>query len=211
MTIDDELGDLDALLGQRTPFGSTLVAPTAPLAPFSRAGTIAADNLLSKAVARLRAGEAEAAQRLMTRAASLAYDEHEGMWPGPAMAAHALFNVLADQSEFIADFEFDEAGREDESDEEPPVAVDVGIRSVRTELDESEAGALRVTVQEVTSEGDYYGIDREQARRMHDAVQAMPEVEHPRELPADASEEQRVEMVRACCRVAVLLSDAFDE
>lgn len=209
MAIDGEPDEFNALLEQRTPYGSHPDAPTAPLAPFSQASMDAAQNLLIKATSRLQTGEPEAAERLMTHAASLAYDEHERMWPGPTMAAHMLFAVLSEQSEFIADFE--DGDLDYELGEESPLAVDLGIRIVRRELDELEAAALRRAVEDVTSDGDFYGIDREQARRMLDVVQAMPESEHARDLPADASESRRVEVIRACCRVAVLLVDAFDE
>lgn len=63
----------------------------------------AAENLVNKALAALEDGDEDRAVRYATRAAHLAWDDHEKYWPG-AMAAHmALYEELYDAMEASAE------------------------------------------------------------------------------------------------------------
>ena len=201
----DRLDDIDAIRARRTPYGTHPVAPTASLAPFSQAAMRAAENLLVKAVDRMRSGEQTAADRLMGRAAEIPFDDHEGVWPGPTIAAQLLFDVLADHSELIADFEYDDEGNE------PPLEVHLAMRSIKGQLTPVEGEALRAVVQGVLTTAGEYGIDRLQEQRMRDVLDLLPRGNYHRDLPADASTQQRLEAIAAACRVSVLLLDVFDE
>lgn len=201
----DGLDDIDALRAQRTPYGTHPVAPTASLAPFSQAAMRAAENLLVKAVDRMRSGEQDAAERLMGRAAELPFDDHEGVWPGPTIAAQLLFDVIADQSELSADFEYDEEGNQ------PPFEVYLAMRSIKGQLTPVEGEALRAVVQGVLTTAGEYGIDRLQEQRMREVLDLLPRGDSQRDLPSDATRQQRLDAIGAACRVSVLLLDVFDE
>ena len=60
-------------------------------------------NLLTKAIARLDAGESEQADRLVARAAMLPYDPRELGSPGVRGAAQIVYDLVSDQFEVSAD------------------------------------------------------------------------------------------------------------
>lgn len=197
-----QIAEISDALGERTPYGTVQLAPTAPLAPFSQAAMDAADNLLGKAITRLRRGDREAAERLITRAAEIPFDDHERSWPGVSMAALQVYRVLADQSEMIAyyhDFE-----------DEPPFEIDIAIRSIKLDLSAVEGAALRYSIDEILTASDYHGIDRHQQKCIRDVQALLPPGQYDRDLGPDASPKQRVEMIAAGCRVAALMLDAFE-
>lgn len=63
--------------------GHTLIASGRTNQGFSRATSDAADNLLTKALRRLAAGDDDRARAFVRRALQLPYDEHEEMDPAP--------------------------------------------------------------------------------------------------------------------------------
>lgn len=65
----------------------------------SVAALLAADNLFDKVVAALERGDGQEARRLATRTADRPFDDHEGVWPGPAAAHHAIFMLVTDTVE----------------------------------------------------------------------------------------------------------------
>ncbi len=205
MNHGDERDEIDAIRAQRTPYGTHPIAPTASLAPFSRGALQAAQNLLVKAVDRTRSGEQDAAGRLIGRAADIPFDDHEGVWPGPAIAAHVLYGVIADQSELIADFEYDDYGND------APFEVYLAMRSIKGQLTPVEGEALREVVQEILTLSGEYGIDRLQESRMREVLELLPRGVYRRDLPADATRQERLDSIVAVCRVSALLLEAFDE
>lgn len=205
MNRDSRLDEIRDLLDERTPYGTRPIAPTAPIAPFSQAAMDAADNLLIKAVNRIRRDEHAAADRLIDRAADLSFDDHEQMWPGINMAAVRIYSVLADQSELIDDVESAPGGEDAQL-----VDISHAIRTVSGSLAPDEGEALRYAVKEILTSADYHGIDRNHQERMREAIDLLPRGEHDRDLSADAPKPQRVAAIAAACRVSALLLDAFD-
>lgn len=206
MNRETKLDDLWDQLDQRTPYGTRPIAPTAPLAPFSRAAMLAADNLLGKAIVRIRRGDQAGADRLVARAAEIPFDDHERMWPGTNLAAVQVYRVLADQSELCADFEYD-----DNEEDEPPYEVFLAVRSIKRDLRPHEMVELRAAVQEILIAPESHGIDRYQQEQMDVALTYLPPGESGRELGADAPLQQRVDAIAAACRVSVLLLDEFED
>lgn len=210
MSNDDEIAQLAEVrdaLGERTPFGTVQMAPTAPLAPFSQAAMTAADNLLVKAVSRLRRGDRVAADKLIARAAEIPFDDHERWWPGLNMATVQVYSVLADQSELIADHH----DFEDDIVVEAPFEIDVVVRSITRDLSAVEGAALHYAIDEILTASDYHGIDRHQQKRISTVQAMLPQGEYDRDLGPDASPRQRVELIAAACRVAALMLDSIDD
>ena len=81
------------------PFGDAELVSGTTLAPFSRAGLTAADNLLAKADRALAAGDLQRARHFVDRAAALAYDEHEQTAPAAYAASMLLFTAVTDTLE----------------------------------------------------------------------------------------------------------------
>ena len=85
------------LAGQ--PFGHVELVSGRTLAPFSRAGLSAADNLLAKADRALAEGDELRAARYVDRAVALNYDDHEQTAPAAFAASMMLFNAVIDALE----------------------------------------------------------------------------------------------------------------
>lgn len=205
MNRDTKFADLWNQLDQSTPYGTRLIAPTAPIASFSRAAMQAADNLLGKAIIRLRRGDQAAADRLVAKAAEIPFDDHEEMWPGTNMAAGQIYRVLADQSELCADFEYDDEGNE------PPYEVYLAVRGIKRDLEPHECVELRAAVEEILIAPDSHGIDRYQQEQMNVALTYLPPGDSARELGPDAPLQQRIDAISGACRVSALLLETFEE
>jgi hypothetical protein len=85
------------------PLGDAQLASGRTLAPFSRALSVGAENLLVKAIAAMRAGDEEEAAALVRRAVRLPFDDHEKVAPAAMAAHHLLFEVVTDTLEASAD------------------------------------------------------------------------------------------------------------
>lgn len=81
------------------PFGNVELMSGRTLAPFSRAGLTAAENLLTKADRALTDGDPERAGHFIDRAAALNYDDHEKTAPAAFAASMMLFNAVTDALE----------------------------------------------------------------------------------------------------------------
>jgi hypothetical protein len=81
------------------PFGNVEFMSGRTLAPFSRAGLTAADNLLTKADRALADGDPERAGHFIDRAAALNYDDHEQTTPAAFAASMMLFSAVTDSLE----------------------------------------------------------------------------------------------------------------
>ncbi len=81
------------------PLGGVELTSGRTLSPFSQALWAGADNLLGKAAIALRQRDGERAERLVSRAASLPFDEHEESFPA-ALAVHLrLFSAVVEEME----------------------------------------------------------------------------------------------------------------
>jgi hypothetical protein len=81
------------------PFGNVRLVSGRTLAPFSRAGLTAAENLLTKAERALADGDLERASHMIGRAAALDHDDHEETAPAAFAASMMLFNAVTDALE----------------------------------------------------------------------------------------------------------------
>lgn len=92
---------MSAYLQERAdqPFGDVELVSGQTLAPFSRAGLTAGDNLLAKADRALTEGDLERAGHFVDRAVALNYDEHEQTAPAAFAASMMLFHAVTDALE----------------------------------------------------------------------------------------------------------------
>lgn len=81
------------------PLGDVQFASGRTLAPFSRAGLMAAENLLVKAERALAEGDLERMNHFVDRATKLNYDEHERTAPAAFAASTMLFGAVVDALE----------------------------------------------------------------------------------------------------------------
>ena len=137
--------------GQR-PFDDVVLASRLALAPFSRAGLGAADNLLVKADRALAEGDLDRSANLVRRAATLNYDDHEGTAPAAFAVSMMLFNAVTDELE-----------RSDEGDARWLDAA-VEAMSTATGWGQSEMGRVLAVVRQ-----DYV-IDSSECRAIDEAV-----------------------------------------
>lgn len=101
MSGDSDAQRMEAYFRERAdrPFGDAELVSGQTLAPFSRAGLSAADNLLAKADRAMSAGDLQRAGDLIDRAAALTYDRHEQTAPAAYAASMMLFNAVSDALE----------------------------------------------------------------------------------------------------------------
>lgn len=67
------------------------------------AGLIAAGNLFEKVVGALALGDQDKARRMATQVARRPFDDFEEVWPGPAAAHYALFELVTDTVHELAE------------------------------------------------------------------------------------------------------------
>jgi hypothetical protein len=96
---DHPLHEFDPAFGKRREFGELTRASGRALNDRAFAQLDGAINLLSKAVARLDAGEDESAERLIARAAASPYSEYHAGSPGVRGAQQILYELVSDQLE----------------------------------------------------------------------------------------------------------------
>jgi hypothetical protein len=105
MVEDSVTRQMNAYLQERAnqPFGDVELISGQTLAPFSRAGLTAADNLLTKADHALAGGDLERAGHFVGRAVMLGYDRHEQAAPAAFAVSMMLFDAVADALERSAE------------------------------------------------------------------------------------------------------------
>jgi len=100
---DSPLHPFDTAYGKRPEFGELARETGRVLNQRSSAQLGGSINLLTKAMARLDAGEVDPADRLITRAAEMPYDEyHEGS-PGVRGAQQLVYELVSDELETSAE------------------------------------------------------------------------------------------------------------
>ena len=139
------------------PFGNVELVSGRTLAPFSRAGLTAAENLLTKAERALADGDLERATYLIGRATALNYDDHEETTPAAFAASVMLFGAVTDALE-----------RSSEGDSRWLRAAVTALSSA-TGWGQSE---LRRTLLVIRQD---YAVEAEESRIIRDAVVDVPE------------------------------------
>lgn len=137
------------------PLGPAELVSNEALASFSDGMWVGAENLLTKAVRALRSGDGGRAERLVSRAVALPFDDHEGSAPAAMVAHFMLFSVVTDA--------FEDCEEGDQRWLEPAVDLlgsvqDYGrldLRDVLAEIDEDydvtpeEHGRIRAATRDV--------------------------------------------------------------
>ncbi|GAB3197139.1 hypothetical protein GCM10027062_08150 [Nocardioides hungaricus] len=98
-----DLQELDPAYGKRAEFGELVRAEGRRLNARSHAQIDGATNLLTKALARQEAGDAEQADRLIDRAAAMPYDARDEGSPGVRAAGQLVYVLVSDWLEASAE------------------------------------------------------------------------------------------------------------
>lgn len=163
--------DLKRYLAERADqaFGDVEMVSGRTLRPFSVAGQEAAQNLLTKAIRALDAGDADRAARFVDHAARLPFDEHERRAPAGMEAHMRLFMAVTDAMETSA---------EDDSR-----WLDAALQLLTT-WDEWAQGEICDILADILH--DYELLPRERAR-IREALRGAPEHQGlmDQDLPAD--------------------------
>ncbi|MFN3340437.1 MAG: hypothetical protein ACK40Z_12130 [Dietzia sp.] len=194
-------------MARRSPYGIHPETKTGALAPLSQAAQVAAENLLNKVIDKLEAGDSEAADRLISRAVAIPFDEHQENWPGPMMADQMLFELLSDVAEEWAD------AQEHPEDYESVEWLHDEVAKVVDELDSREGSILRITVETMVDDAPILGIHPREARGLAAVVRALPDpdlVTRGLNLPRDAGADRREEIIRLHLGVFVRVMDVLN-
>ncbi len=153
------------------------------LSPFSQALWAGADNLLDKAAIALRQQDGERADRLVSRAASLPFDEHEESFPA-ALAVHLrLFSAVVEEME--------------ESDVDDWGWLDAAVEVLRTG-DEYARADLRDVLVAVDHDYDLPAAERRRLRAAVAGVPEVPELRDQNDLTTDELAARVGSILRAC-------------
>lgn len=217
---EERIEAINAELARKSAYGIHPDAKTAALAPMSQAWQGAAFNLTHKAFERLLRGDDAAADRLVAKAATLEFDEHEQEWPQLLAADQTLFNVLADHVELWRDHErypdelaaarFDGVAEDWEEPEEPPISLSKGIVDAASGADSGAIASLRGSVEELLFEANRWEINSVQVMALNKVVAGLSEGTRARDLPRETTEKDRAAIIRAHLDLATRLVEAFN-
>lgn len=159
----------------------------------SMAGMVAAGNLFDKAVAALARGEEDQAHRLVRQAAFRPFDDHEGVWPGPAAAHFALFELVVDTVEQLPEGD----------DTWVDVLIELASRVSGRQLDE-----LRHLAAVLDQDRDFHGVEEHEARRLR----ALAQGSSTRRTPGDdVAEDERYDYVLDLAHLVLALQTALQD
>lgn len=190
---DEGIDAFKAEMARRNAYGRHPDAKTAALSELSQAARDAAENLLNKAIDRLETGDEERAERFISRAAAIPFDEHERIWPGPMIADQMLHSLLCDFAEDWAD------AQEYPEDFESVEWLHECIAGIVDDLDTREGAALRDMVETMAADAPVLRIHPLEVRGLVAAVKNLPDPAHADrglELPHDTDAQRRVDVTR---------------
>ena len=210
---DEGVDAFAAEMARRNPYGIHPAAKTGALSEVSQAAQDAAENLLNKAIDRIAGGDQVGAERFISRAAAIPFDEHQGIWPGPMMADHMLFVMLSD---FVEEWADAQAYPEDY---ESVQWLHEHLAGIVDDLDAREGAALRDVVETMAGDAGLLQIDPLEVRGLLAVVKNLPDPEGADrgfELPAETDAARREEVVRLFVGLyvrvwAVIASDGGSE
>jgi len=168
---DDRRLTLDEDLARRTAYGLHPDVKTGALAEISEAAMDAAFNLLDKALTRMVDGDEQRAAKLISRVASLPFDEHLELWPGPYTADQMLFDFLCNVAETAS---LDQQHPDDDGHLDQ---LYDDVARVVPLLDAREGAIYRDIVETIVSDAVMLGIPRDEAGVLADAVRPLPDPE----------------------------------
>ncbi len=152
-----------------------------------------AENLLTKAVRALRAGDEDRAETLIRRAAQMPYDEREEDSPGVRAASLLVYSLISDRFE--------------DSEEDDLAWLDV-VLEVYPGLDSLGQAEVASLVHGYVLQDAVFIVTATEKRRIRQAFGDAP-------LEADlgdgpqATVEQRTDIIRSLTRAAAALSEAY--
>lgn len=190
---DEGMDAFEAEMARRNPYGIHPDAKTGALSELSRAARDAAENLLNKAIDRLELNDVERAERFISRAAAIPFDEHERIWPGPMMADQMLHGLLCD---FVEDWADAQAYPEDY---ESVQWLHEHLAGIVDDLDAREGAALRDVVETMAGDAGVLQIDPLEVRGLLAVVKNLPDTDgadRGLELLAETDAARREEVVR---------------
>lgn len=183
----------EAEMSRRNPYGIHPDAKTGALSELSLAARDAAENLLNKAIDRLELGDVERAERFISRAAAIPFDEHERIWPGPMMADQMLHGLLCD---FVEDWADAQAYPEDYESVE---WLHEHLAGIVDDLDARDGAALRDVVETIAGDAGVLRIDPLEVRGLLAVVKNLPDsdgADRGLDLRAETNAVRREDVVR---------------
>lgn len=204
---DDRVDALTAEMARRNPYGTHPDAKSGALSELSQAARDAAENLLNKAIDKLEIGDVEGAERFLSRAAAIPFDEHEKIWPGPMMADQMLHGLLCD---FVEDWADAQAYPEDYESVE---WLHEYIADIVDDLDAREGAALRDMVETMAADAWVLRIDPLEVRGLLAATKNLPDPagsDRGLYLLCETDSARRVEVVRLYVGLFVRVVAALD-
>lgn len=190
---DEGMDAFEVEMSRRNPYGIHPDAKTGALSELSLAARDAAENLLNKAIDRLELGDVERAERFISRAAAIPFDEHELIWPGPMMADQMLHGLLCD---FVEDWADAQAHPEDY---ESVQWLHEHLAGIVDDLDAREGAALRDVVETMAGDAGVLRIDPLEVRGLLAVVKNLPDsdrADRGLELRAETDAARREEVAR---------------
>lgn len=152
-----------------------------------------AENLLTKAIRALGAGDADRAEALIQRAARMPYDEREQDSPGVRAASVLVYSLISDR------FEASEA------DDLAWLDVVLQVHPGLDPLGQAEVASL---VHGFVLQGAIFAVTATETRRIRQAFGDAPLEADLGDGP-DATVEQRADIIRSLTRAAAALSEAY--
>lgn len=205
---DDRWDAFETEMARRNPYGIHPEAKTGALAPLSHAARDGAENLLNKAIDSLVSGDSGRADRLISRAAAIPFDEHEKIWPGPMMADQMLFGFLSDIAEDSAD------AQEHPEEYDMVVWLHDDIARAADKLDAHERAVLRDVVDTIVSDASIIGVHPQEARGLAAVAKTLPGPDPTARglyLPRETRADRREEVIRLHLSAFVKVLEAIDE
>jgi len=152
-----------------------------------------AENLLTKTVRSLAAGDSERAERLIQRAAQMPYDAREEGSPGVRAASLLIYRLITDKFEAS---EYDDTRW-----------LDVVLK-VHSRLDASGRAEVASVVHGFVLQDAFFTVSAAEKRRIQQVFGGAPLEAELGDVP-DSTVQQRREIIRSLVRAAVALGAAY--
>ena len=185
--------ELDPGHGMRAEFGEMARQSGRMLNARFNAQITGAENLLTKAIRALAAGDADRAEALIRRAGQMPYDEREQDSPGVRAASVLVYSLISDRLE--------------DSEEDDTAWLDV-VLEVHPGLDSLGQAEVASAVHGFVLQAALFTLTSTEKRRIRQAFGDAP-------LEADlgdgpnATVEQRTDIIRSLTLAAAALSEAY--
>ncbi len=184
---------VDPVYGMRAEFGEMARQSGRMLNARHHAQITGAENLLTKAIRALAAGDDQRAERLMQRAAQMPYDDREEEFPGVGAASMLVYLLISDQLEACG--------------EEDATWLDVVLR-VYPGLDSLGRAQVASVVHGFVLQEAFFTVSAAERRRIRQAFGDAPLEAELGDGP-NSTVEQRRDIIRSVILAAVALGNAY--